>query len=196
LGRRKVARCVGSARGGGAFAGRAGDYVAVRFVLLVALGVTLDLLHLSRLFSIAAAFLPVIAVVDILMSNTSVAFISRFPAHPIRTVVFTTVAWITLAVAFADLYVSMPEGFTPVTHLSFVQALYFSVVTLATVGYGDIHPAVDATFLQLLVIVEIVTGLYCLVVLFAVVTSWANAQPIDRPLVRLAELQSSLPSSA
>ncbi|MDD1719853.1 MAG: potassium channel family protein, partial [Methanoregulaceae archaeon] len=31
-------------------------------------------------------------------------------------------------------------GFMAIEHLSFVDALYFNIVTIATVGYGDIHP--------------------------------------------------------
>ena len=35
-------------------------------------------------------------------------------------------------------------GFMVVEGLSFADAFYFSLVTIATVGYGDIHPATQA----------------------------------------------------
>lgn len=35
-------------------------------------------------------------------------------------------------------------GFMRVEGLSFVDALYFNLVTIATVGYGDIHPVSQA----------------------------------------------------
>jgi voltage-gated potassium channel len=35
-------------------------------------------------------------------------------------------------------------GFMLIEHLSFVDALYFTLVTIATVGYGDIHPTTQA----------------------------------------------------
>jgi len=40
---------------------------------------------------------------------------------------------------------------------SVVDALYFSVVTLATVGFGDLHPTTDAS--KLFTVVYIVSGL-------------------------------------
>jgi hypothetical protein len=40
---------------------------------------------------------------------------------------------------------------------SFVDALYFSVVTLATVGFGDLHPTTDAT--KLFTVVYILSGI-------------------------------------
>ncbi len=46
--------------------------------------------------------------------------------------------------------------FMTVEGLSFVDALYFTLVTIATVGYGDIHPATDAG--KLLSILLIITG--------------------------------------
>jgi hypothetical protein len=47
-------------------------------------------------------------------------------------------------------------AFAAVEHLSVADALYFTVVTVATVGYGDIHPATPAG--KILVMLLIVTG--------------------------------------
>jgi hypothetical protein len=47
-------------------------------------------------------------------------------------------------------------GFMSVENLSLVDALYFSIVTIATVGYGDIHPATPLG--KLLTMVVIITG--------------------------------------
>ena len=43
---------------------------------------------------------------------------------------------------------------------SFLSALYFSIVTFTTLGYGDIRPV--APFGQLLVIIEVLIGYICL----------------------------------
>ena len=47
-------------------------------------------------------------------------------------------------------------GFVVTEGLSLPDAIYFSIVTVATVGYGDIHPASSSG--KLLAIVLIVTG--------------------------------------
>lgn len=46
-----------------------------------------------------------------------------------------------------------------------IQALYFSIVTLTTVGYGDLHPTSAGT--QIFTIVYILTGLGVFVALLA-----------------------------
>ena len=48
-------------------------------------------------------------------------------------------------------------GFMVIEHLSFIDALYFTIVTISTVGYGDIHPVGTAG--KLLSIVLIVIGI-------------------------------------
>ncbi len=47
-------------------------------------------------------------------------------------------------------------GFMIVEDLSLADAFYFSIVTIATVGYGDIHPATQAG--KILAVVLIITG--------------------------------------
>ena len=48
---------------------------------------------------------------------------------------------------------------------SLIDALYFSVVTLTTVGYGDLHPTTTET--QIFTIIYILTGLGVLVALLS-----------------------------
>jgi voltage-gated potassium channel len=50
-------------------------------------------------------------------------------------------------------------------HWTIIEALYFSVVTLTTVGYGDFHPTSSGT--QIFTIIYILTGLGVLVALLA-----------------------------
>ena len=56
-------------------------------------------------------------------------------------------------------------GFMALEGLTFVDALYFTVVTVATVGYGDIHPVTDAG--KLVAVVMIVTGVGTFLGVFA-----------------------------
>jgi voltage-gated potassium channel Kch len=48
---------------------------------------------------------------------------------------------------------------------SLIDALYFSIVTLTTVGYGDLHPTTTET--QIFTIIYILTGLGVLVALLS-----------------------------
>lgn len=48
-------------------------------------------------------------------------------------------------------------GFMAIEHLSFIDALYFTIVTISTVGYGDIYPVSAAG--KLLCIVLIIIGI-------------------------------------
>jgi voltage-gated potassium channel len=65
---------------------------------------------------------------------------------------------------------------------SFVQSLYFAVVSLTTVGYGVFSPTTDAT--QLFTIVYILTGLGVLVALLASVAEAYVEQKAEMGRVR------------
>jgi voltage-gated potassium channel Kch len=63
-----------------------------------------------------------------------------------------------------------------------VQALYFSVVTLTTVGYGDLHPTSAGT--QIFTIIYILTGLGVFVALLASVAEKYIKQKSESPSAR------------
>lgn len=54
-------------------------------------------------------------------------------------------------IAIGTVFYTLVEGWTP------VQSLYFCVVTLATVGYGDLHPTTELS--QLFTIGYILAGI-------------------------------------
>jgi Ion channel len=126
---------------GGLFRGRAGRYLAARFGVLVGLLLLASYPPAwAACRSVLATILSVVALLllaDILVSSTSVAFVSRFPAHPLRTALFTAFAFVQIAIAFAVFYV-LAADFN--RKLNPISATYFSVVTMTTLGYGDIYP--------------------------------------------------------
>ena len=63
-----------------------------------------------------------------------------------------------------------------------IQALYFSVVTLTTVGYGDLHPTSAGT--QIFTIIYILTGLGVFVALLASVADQYIKQKSESPSAR------------
>jgi hypothetical protein len=72
------------------------------------------------------------------------------------------------------LYISAfdPKAFN--MHLDFATSLYFSTVTVATVGYGDIFPT--STFARVVVCCEIFVGLAYAIFFFSTIASFAWAQ--------------------
>jgi voltage-gated potassium channel len=109
---------------------------------------------------------------DVVLLMMDVAMVFESVAARVDRLIMPMVAFLTyyslLVVVFACLYrIAEISGGTPmfVIHnkavsLSFSEALYFSVITLATVGYGDITP--QAPLVRGLATVEVVAGLMLL----------------------------------
>lgn len=174
----------------GLFTGRTGLYVGLRLLfLLIALVINFysaQCENFKTLLRIMTWAFALLVIIDILLSTTSVAFISRFPGHPLQAAVLTLISFVSIAVAFAIFYVSSLDSFNVV--LTPVSAIYFSLVTLATVGYGDIHVCSNERLYQLLIVLEIVVGLYFLVILLAIISSWSGARPREPAPVSLIEV--------
>jgi hypothetical protein len=80
------------------------------------------------------------------------------------------------------------EGWSP------VQALYFSVVTLATVGYGDLHPTTEAA--RLFTVLYILTGVGILAAFFSELAKYRVEQRRGHPSSRLRSVARRPRSSA
>jgi voltage-gated potassium channel len=63
-----------------------------------------------------------------------------------------------------------------------IEALYFSVVTLTTVGYGDLHPTSAGT--EIFTIFYILTGIGVFVALLASIAQQYIAQKAESPSAR------------
>ena len=74
-----------------------------------------------------------------------------------------------------------------------IEALYFCVVTLTTVGYGDLHPTTAGT--QIFTIVYILTGFGVLVALLtSVAQQYLKHKTEPRPARRRVRRQRDVPT--
>jgi hypothetical protein len=136
----------------GIFKERAGAYLVARLILLLSLCLVLDISYLTPYhwgIMILSYAVGLFFLADLVVSNTSIAFISHFPANPIRSAIFALFGLITLSTIFALFYLGIPNDFTPCLNLC--SANYFSLVTVVTLGYGDIHPRENHELAQIIV---------------------------------------------
>lgn len=118
---------------------------------------------------------------DACLANTSIAFITRSPVHPLRSILLTLMTYGNLGLAFAVLHLLQKRSYASDGELTLLQALYFSFVTQLTVGYGDIYPNRDQPLALLTVLLQILVALYFIVVIIGVLTSWAPGPNKGKP---------------
>ena len=130
-------------------------------------------------------FFIVVSIRDVVLVMVDIAMVFEMVARRIDRLLMPMVAFLTfyalLVIIFACLYriadMSMPvpqfrvDGVSE--RITFIEALYFSVVSITTVGYGDISPA--APLVRALAAIEIVCGI--LMLLFGFSEVMRNAGP-------------------
>lgn len=125
---------------------------------------------------------PVLAVVAVGM----LAFVRRQRRLTVDSIFATVVAYLLLALLFAQLYLCLltwdPASFSlPVaatvrpTHLLQADMTYFSLVTLATVGYGDILPVTNTA--RMFAMFQAVVGQFYVAVVVAMFVGMYSSQP-------------------
>lgn len=170
------------------FGKRAGIYTFTRFLLLLG-GLLIIKSSDQNILSIVIISFAILFLVDIILTNTSIAFATRFPARPLRSVVLTLFSFVQIVIVFSIFYKFLSSDFDGDVNLTWVQSLYFSIVTITTLGYGDFFPSSDATILQLVVFAQLVIGLYFLAIILTVMTSWSTNSPTRLAPMDVSELQ-------
>jgi len=79
--------------------GRAIWYVFLRFLLL------LGFLHVAQKDYIWVCLPAIFFLADILLTNSSIAFVTKSPAQPFRTIIASVLSYVSIAAAFGILYV-------------------------------------------------------------------------------------------
>ena len=96
--------------------------------------------------------------------------------RPLRVVVSLLGAVLVVSVLVLQAGYVKPNG----AHMSFVDAVYFTVETIATVGYGDFNFAEQQTWLRVYAIGLMAGGAVLTAILFALVTQLLVSRRIER----------------
>lgn len=157
------------------FVYREGWYLVVRFVSLYALLwlITSDV-NLGNIIILA---LTTYMLLDLLIVNTSIAFVTMKPINSLRSFLLTLFAFTHIIIAFSVFYKFYSNQFN--TTMCDSQLLYFSTITITTLGYGDFVPMKSGTMAQILVIKEVLTGLFFVTGVLARIINRANEQDND-----------------
>ncbi len=139
------------------------------------------------LLNIFLSLVSLIIIFDIVVATTSAAFISRFFSIPLRSILLTLFSFFQLVIAFAVFYRQFASQFKDIVINQF-QAIYFSFVTITTLGYGDFTPLPTAWHIQSIVIIQLVLGLYFLVIMLSIITNWVNMLPVGIPSKELKDI--------
>jgi hypothetical protein len=122
----------------------------------------------------AAVPLAVYIGVDILIANTVIVFLTGMGISPLRSVILTMFGYFNVALSFATLWILLLGDGSAHVHGRVLTAVYHSVRTLATAGPPMENPTPGQ---EVLAVVEMLIGIYFLVVIFAIYASWAKTRP-------------------
>ena len=142
----------------------------------------LDVVFIASMAAIAAIVLFVGPMIAAFLIDTGLLFEAFFEqARRTFVAVFAFLTFYSvLVIVFAALYRILDVAATAPNFvvggrprdISFAESLYFSVVTMATVGYGDITPLSDLA--RLLAAIQVVVGILLLLFGFSEILSYAR----------------------
>lgn len=133
---------------------REGWYLVLRFFILYLL---FALISNNLICNVVYVIISILILFDILVANISISFATVKPLNKLRSFFLTLFAFTHVIIVYAIFYKYFKEQFE--INLSDSQLLYFSGVTITTLGDGRFLPAKIGTTVQLIVILELLTGL-------------------------------------
>ncbi len=138
------------------------------------------LFKLDLTTSTLAVWISVIFTIDTIHFLVSRIFLNDVHQQPIsfkRTLLMSLLNFVEVALCFAFIYSYIDDTnndptkiiFSTGQHLTDLQTIYFSFVTSATIGYGDIAP--KDPLLMKLVILQIILSLFFVVIVISTITN-------------------------
>jgi hypothetical protein len=146
---------------------REGSYLLTRFVVL-SISFILITYHYNWQ-NIGLIVLTSFFLFDIIIANTSISFITIKPINTLRSYLFTFFTFTNIILIYSVFYKFVQRDFS--SPMCNTQVLYFSTVTISTLGFGDFVPNKSGTNAQWLVIFEILTGFFFITGVFARIIS-------------------------
>ncbi len=140
------------------FVYREGWYLLLRFLILCVLFLLTN--NELNLWNIIILIATICLLLDLLIANTSVSFVTMAPINSLRSFLLTLFAFTHVIIAYGIFYKFYGNQFN--SSMCNFQVLYFSTITITTLGYGDFVPNKSGTMAQMLVVFELLTGLYFL----------------------------------
>ena len=138
------------------FVYREGWYLTLRFALLLASLVLIT--HEFNPLNSAILLITAYLLIDLLIVNTSVSFVTKDPINSLRSFLLTFFSFTHVIIAYGIFYKFYGDQFNSIMCNS--QILYFSTVTITTLGYGDFTPTKSGTIAQALIVLQVLTGLF------------------------------------
>jgi len=159
----------------GLFKGRSLLYSSIRLSFIILLLIFNYIIY-DEILSTLSILINIYFIFDILIIHTSTAFISKFPANSLRTLVSALLSFVSLATCFSLFYYLMRNQFNG--DLNTIDALYFSFVTITTLGYGDIYPLQSSWLAKIIIMIELIISFYFIAILISVFVSWVSIPPL------------------
>jgi hypothetical protein len=149
-----------------------------------------DLTYKQFFVAVSICYLLVAFLALIFLSKWSIktmySSLNTTRAKPIRLVLLATIFTYFVHI-FACAYLALVDwdatsldyaGRTLQTEgLDVLSAYYFSLTTIATVGFGDIHPSSSSSLAKVIVMLEILIGLGYAVFVFSVLANFIRGSP-------------------
>lgn len=130
----------------------------------------------------ASRFLAVVMILQTLVYNVSVVFGKPRARNPLRSALYAVWGFLIIAGGFALLEMSLAEQFEP--PLNAFAAMYFSIMTITTVGYGDFHPKGDSILAEGLAALEVTVGIFFALMLLSSFASLSREGSPTLPTLR------------
>ncbi|SLN34987.1 Ion channel [Pseudoruegeria aquimaris] len=183
------------------FNGRVGLYNMLRTLAILLCAALVHYAYASSFpnwVRVVPALVAFAILIDILVSNSSVVFISRFSASAFRSTFEMIFGYLQFILCFGVFYFCYKDGFVVNLEfgkefsLSYFEAVYFSIVTATTLGYGDISPRNGHWLVQSMVMGQLMLSLYYGAIILGGVASWINEPKHLKPFRKLHPVEDIL----